>query len=342
LHVVIANPKWVRAVKGNKDDVKDSKWIVELFCFGLVKSSFIPDKEIRILREFTRYRCKLVNMRSSEKNRFQNGFTVCNIALDSVVSDMFRKSARQITDYLLTDKDPTAQHCSTLLHRSLKKKAVAVVASIEGFQLTEVQKFRMLQIRQHMVYLDAAIQTIDEKLDHMTTPYAAAIRLLCTIPGMKRESAITILSEIGTDMTQFDSSKRLCSWAGLTPGNNQSAGKKKSVRITRAGVYIKPMLVQAAHAAVKCTRQPYYKVKYENIARRRGKKRAIIAIARMILTAIYHMFKTGEVFCPTDLRQIDMPEEVKEKLRLRKIHNAIHLLKQHGILTETFVAPSCA
>ena len=200
----------------------------------------------------------------------------------------------------------------------------------------------MLQIRQHMEYLDAAIQTIDEKLDHMTTPYAAAIRLLCTIPGMKRESAITILSEIGTDMTQFDSSKRLCSWAGLTPGNNQSAGKKKSVRITRAGVYIKPMLVQAAHAAVKCTRQPYYKVKYENIARRRGKKRAIIAIARMILTAIYHMFKTGEVFCPTDLRQIDMPEEVKEKLRLRKIHNAIHLLKQHGILTETFVAPSCA
>ena len=143
-------------------------------------------------------------------------------------------------------------------------------------------------------------------------------------------------------MTKFDSSKRLCSWAGLTPSNNQSAGKKKSVRITRAGVYIKPMLVQAAHAAVKCTGQPYYKVKYENIARRRGKKRAIIAIARMILTAIYHMFKTGEVFCPTDLRQIDMPEELKEKHRLRKIHNAIQLLKRQGILTETFVAPSCA
>ena len=342
LHVVIANPKWGRAVKGNKDDAKDSKWIGELFCFGLVKSSFIPGKEICILREFTRYRCKLVNMRSSEKNRFQNGFTVCNIALDSIVSDMFGKSARQITDYLLTNEDPKAQHCSTLLHRSLKKKAVAVVASIEGFQLIEEQKFRMLQIRQHLEYLDAAIQTIDEKLDQMTTPYAAAIRLLCTIPGMKRESAITIFSEIGTDMTQFDSSKRLCSWAGLTPGNNQSAGKKKSVRITRAGVYIKPMLVQAAHAAVKCTGQPYYKVKYENIARRRGKKRTIIAIARMILTAIYHMFKTGEVFCPTDLRQIDMPEELKEKHRLRKIHNAIQLLKRQGILTETFVAPSCA
>lgn len=168
----------------------------------------------------------------------------------------------------------------------------------------------MLQIRQHMEYLNAAIQTLDEKLDQMAAPYAADIRLFCTIPGMGcGESTLTILSEIGTDMTQVGSSKRLCSWVGLTPGNNQSAGKKKSVRITRAGVYIKPMLVQVAHAGVKCTSQLYYNIKYENIARRRGKKRAIIAIARMILTAIYHMFKTGEVFCPADLRQIDMPEE---------------------------------
>ena len=142
MHVVIANPKWVRAVQGHKDDAKDSKWIAELFCFGLVKGSFIPDKDIRVLREFMRYRSKLTNMRSSEKNRFQNGFTVCNIALDSVVSDMFGKSARQITDYLLTDKDPTAQHCPTLLHRALKKKAVAVVESIEGFQFTEVMLYK--------------------------------------------------------------------------------------------------------------------------------------------------------------------------------------------------------
>lgn len=137
MHVVIANPKWVRAVQGHKDDAKDSKWITGLFCFGLVQGSFIPSKDIRILREFTRYRSKLTNMRSSEKNRFQNAFTVCNIALDSVVSDKFGTSAQRITDYLLTEKDPTAQHCSTRLCCSLKKKAVAVVESIEGFQLTE-------------------------------------------------------------------------------------------------------------------------------------------------------------------------------------------------------------
>ena len=342
LRVVIVNPKWVKAIKGNKDDVKDSKWIGELFCFGLVRSSFVPSRDIRILREYTRYRCKLVNMRSSEKNRFQNGFTVCNIALDSVVSDMFGKSASEITDYLLTEENPSAAHCATMLHRSLKKKAVAVVDSIEGFQLTEEQRFRMLQIRRHMEYLQLAIEVIEAKLEMLMEPHAAAIKLLCTIPGMKRESAMTVISEIGTDMSQFDSSKRLCSWAGLAPGNNQSAGKKKSVKITRAGVYIKPMLVQVAHAAVKCTSQPYYKVKYENISRRRGKKRAIIAIARMILTAIYHMFSTGEAFNPIDLKQVDMPEELKQKQLQKNVSNAIILLKRQGILAEDFTAPSCA
>ena len=342
LRVVIVNPKWVKAIKGNKDDVKDSKWIGELFCFGLVRSSFVPGKDIRILREYTRYRYKLVNMRSSERNRFQNGFTVCNIALDSVVSDMFGKSASEITDYLLTDENPNAEHCATMLHRSLKKKAVAVVESIEGFQLTEEQKFRMLQVRHHMEYLDLAIDLLDTKLEALMEPYSAAIKLLCTIPGMKRESAMTVISEIGTDMSQFDSSKRLCSWAGLTPGNNQSAGKKKSVKITRAGVYLKPMLVQVAHAAVKCTSQPYYKIKYENISRRRGKKRAIIAIARMILTAIYHMFCTGEVFNPSDLKQVDMPEELRQNHLQKSIINAITLLKRQGILNEEFSTPSCA
>ena len=151
--------------------------------------------------------------------------------------------------------------CGIDVHKSFLVATIVSVTKmqtlsykIEGFQLTEDQKFRMLQIRQHMEYLNAAIQTLDEKLDQMAAPYAANIRLFCTIPGMGcGESTLTILSEIGTDMTQVGSSKRLCSWVGLTPGNNQSAGKKKSVRITRAGVYIKPMLVQVAHAGVKCT-----------------------------------------------------------------------------------------
>ena len=157
------------------------------------------------------------------------------------------------------------------------------------------------------------------------------IALLCTIPGVDRNSAITILSEIGADMTQFGSSKRLCCWAGLTPGNNESAGKKKSVRITRAGVYLKPALVQAAHAAVKSNDSPYFRLKYEQIARRRGKKRAIIAIARMILTAIFAMLSTGEIFNPCDLYKVDMPETLKNKQKEKALKQAIRLIESQGL-----------
>ncbi|MGN0940075.1 MAG: transposase [Selenomonadaceae bacterium] len=193
LRVMVVNPKWVSAIKGNKDDVKDSKWIAELFCFGIPYGIFIPEKPIRILREFTRYRYKLTNMRSSEKNRFQNGFTVCNIALDSVVSDMFGKSASAITDYLLNAPAPDPEHCRGLLYRSLKKKADAVVNSIEGFQLTEEQAWRMLQVRKHLEYLENDIAEVDAKIDELVRPYEPAIKFLRTIPGMRRESAITVI-----------------------------------------------------------------------------------------------------------------------------------------------------
>ena len=141
-------------------------------------------------------------------------------------------------------------------------------------------------------------------------------------------------------MTPFSNSKRLCCWAGLTPGNNESAGKKKSVRITRAGVYLKPALVQVAHAAVKSDKSPYYKQKYERIMKRRGKKRAIIAIARMILTAIYQMLSTGEAWNPTDLYKIDIPEPLKEKQKEKAIKRAKKLLIREGILSEHNLLPS--
>lgn len=332
IHVTIANPKWVKAIKGNKDDTKDSKWIGDLFRLGMVPGSYIPSKPIRILREYTRYRSKLVSCKSSEKNRFQNAFTVCNVALDAVVSDMFGKSASSITDYLISSDSFDPEYCSSLLQKSLKKKATTVIESISGYQMTKEQKERMVMVRSHLDFIQNSITTLDEKLVKMVAPYESAITLLCTIPGVDRTSAVTIISEIGADMSQFASSKRLCCWAGLTPGNNESAGKKKSVRITRAGVYLKPALVQVAHAAVKSNRSPYYKIKYERIYKRRGKKRAIIAIARMILTAIYHMFLTGEVFNPSDLYKIDMPQELLEKQKAKAIKQAVKLLISNGLI----------
>lgn len=340
INVTIANPKWVKAVKGNKDDTKDSKWIGDLFRLGLVRGSYIPCKKIRILREFTRYRYKLVSCRSSEKNRYQNALTVCNVALDSVVSDIFGKSSTSIIDYLLEQSGTSIDHeviASKLLKR-LKAKEDAVIESIEGYQMTDSQKYRMHLVRAHMDYITAVINDVDSAIESLIASdpdYENAVELLCTIPGVKYDSAITIISEIGIDMSQFCSSKRLCCWAGLTPGSNESAGKKKSVRITRAGVYLKPALVQCAHAAVKSEKSPYYKKKYESLVKRRGKKRAIIAIARMILTAIFQMLTTGETWNPCDLYKIDMPEALLEKQKQKAIKQAQKLLIREGLLPPT-------
>ena len=340
INVTIANPKWVKAVKGNKDDTKDSKWIGDLFRLGLVRGSYIPCKKIRILREFTRYRYKLVSCRSSEKNRYQNALTVCNVALDSVVSDIFGKSSTSIIDYLLGQSGTSIDHeviASKLLKR-LKAKEDAVIESIEGYQMTDSQKYRMHLVRAHTDYITAAINDVDSEIESLISSdpdYENAVELLCTIPGVKYDSAITIISEIGIDMSQFCSSKRLCCWAGLTPGSNESAGKKKSVRITRAGVYLKPALVQCAHAAVKSDKSPYYKKKYESLVKRRGKKRAIIAIARMILTAIFQMLTTGETWNPCDLYKIDMPEALLEKQKQKAIKQAQKLLIREGLLPPT-------
>ena len=242
INVTIANPKWVKAVKGNKDDTKDSKWIGDLFKLGLVPGSYIPCKPIRILREFTRYQYKL----TSEKNRFQNALTVCNVALDSVVSDLFGKSVTFVIDYLLKQPDNSINHeeISSRLLGSLKKTSERVIAPIEGHQMTDVQKYRMRLVHAHMNYITSTISDIDAMIDSLVKLYENAIQLLCTIPRVDRSSAITIISKIGADMIQFSNSKRLCCRAGLTPGNNESAGKKKSIRITRASVYLKPALVQ--------------------------------------------------------------------------------------------------
>ena len=186
-------------------------------------------------------------------------------------------------------------------------------------------------VRSHLDYITDAIAQVDSAIDSMVAEFENTISLLRTIPGVDRNSAITIISEIGNDMSQFSSSKRLCCWSGLTPGNNESAGKKKSVRITRAGVYLKPALVQVAHAAVKASDNSYYRLKYEQISKRRGKKRAIIAIARMILTAIFQMMTTGEVWNPTDLFKVDMPESLKERQLSKAVKQATKFLEKQGL-----------
>lgn len=206
-----------------------------------------------------------------------------------------------------------------------------MLESIEGYSITDEQKFRMRIVRSHLDFITEDIAQVDSAIDAMVAEFENTISLLRTIPGVDRNSAITIISEIGCDMSQFVSSKRLCCWAGLTPGNNESAGKKKSVRITCAEVYLKPALVQVAHAAVMATDNSYYRLKYEQISKRREKKQSIVAIARMILTAIFKMITTGKVWNPTDLFKIDMPESLNERQLSKDVKQATQFLEKEGI-----------
>lgn len=200
-------------------------------------------------------------MCSGEKNRLQSACTVCNLTLDAVASDMFGKSAADIENYLLKTDIVDPVQCVSLLRGSLKKKSSDVVKAVSGFNMTPEQKERVRIVQGHFDDIDHRIDQLDEVIGNLVAGYEGQIFLLCTIPGINRRAATTIYSEIGADMTEFGSAKRLRSWAGLTPVNNQSAGKKKSVRISWAGVYLKPALVEAAHAAVKSTeKHPYYRI----------------------------------------------------------------------------------
>ena len=336
-NVVVANPKWVKAIKGEKDDNKDAKWIADLFKMGLVRSSYIPSKDFRILREFTRYRYKLTNTKTSEKNRFTNALTVGNCKLDMVFSDIFGKSSQSIIDIILNNDNFSDEDIISCISKKCKSSCDDILSSVSGIQFTYQQKLRINIVKDHIDYLINQINNLNDIIDSLVAPYESYIDLLCTIPGFDRNSAVGVLSEISNDISQFKSHYRLTSWAGLAPGCNESAGKKKSVKISRAGVYLKPYLVEVAHNAVKDKTNSYYAKKYEKISKRRGKKRAIIAIARKILVAIYHMFETGEVWNPIDLASIETPVEDRIKYTKNNFNQSLKQLLSLGLTSEELI-----
>lgn len=209
-----------------------------------------------------------------------------------------------------------------------------ILNAIEGISWTNAQKERINLIQNHIDYLNKEIDSVKRIIDAVVKPYEGYINFLCTIPGIERHSAISIIAEIGTDMSQFSSHYRLASWAGLAPGCNESAGKKKSVKISRAGVYVKPALVEVAHCAIKDKNCDYYAVKHKQLSKRRGKKRAIIAIARKILVAIYHMLLTGETFNPSDLSKVETTDTDKIKYTKNNFLQSTKQLLSLGITEE--------
>lgn len=292
---IITHPKYVRTILGKKTDKKDSIWIADMFKHGLVEPSFMPPADIRQLRDLVRYRNKLVNIRSGEKNRFQNSLTMSNVQIANVVTDVFGKTSQSILKLMLSNPSLTLDDITPLLRKNLKSSPEEILKSING-NFDESQSSKMNIVLKHYDSINECIDELEEQILKLALKYSAEINLLLTVPGIKEISAIFIIAEIGTNMNTFIDDKHLCSWAGLTPRCNESAKKKKSVRITKAGIYIKPLLVQCALCAIKDKSCPYIKARYESLKRRRGHKKAIIAIARLLLTSIYHILLTGEIF----------------------------------------------
>jgi transposase len=324
--ITLAHPKYVKAIRGKKTDKKDAKWIADLFKHDLVAGSFMPPLPIRQLRDLMRYRFKLTNFSSSEKNRIQNCLTVSNIQLANVVSDTFGKSSMKIIDYLLENPNDKDFDFVPLLHKSMLHKADDIRLALDGM-ITPEQLQKMNIILQHYDELEKCKSNLESVILSLSRSYAKELSLVSTVPGIKNPfSAIAIISEIGVDMSVFPTAKHLCSWAGVTPQNNESAGKKYSVRISRAGVYIKPLLVQCANAVVKSDKHPEIKGRYMSIKKRRGHKRAIIAIARMLLTAIYHILKKGEPYNP----ELYKKAEIMPQTRKITVEQAILIAQRHG------------
>ena len=325
-NVILAHPKYTKPQKGNKTDRKDAKWICDLFMCDMIKPSFIPPAEIRHLRDLVRYRFKLTNMLTGEKNRAQNCLTVSNLKLDDVFSDVFGKSSRSITEYILAHPGETFD-VSPFVDKRCKTPIEEIQAAVDGTVSPE-QAIKLRQCLNHVDELEKHKAEMEREILRVSDPYLDALKLIRTVPGLDKNpfTAIQILSEIGGDMSVFPTDKHLVSWAGCCPRNDQSNFKIKSTRISRAGSYLKPVLVQVANALIKSKKHPEITERYRRIKSHRGHKKAIIAICRMLLTAIWHIL--------TDLKPYTAegylaPRPVKTE-KILTTSQALNLLKLRG------------
>jgi len=325
--IVLAHPKYVKAIRWKKTDKKDAKWIADIFKHDLVAGSFIPPADIRQLRDLVRYRQKLTNFTTGEKNRAQNCLTVSNIKLDDVFTDVFGKAATAITARLLENPSEKITDVSSFRTRRMKATDEEVLAAVDGVLCPE-QAEKLKIIRSHMDGLTECKANLESLILTTAEKYLPQLNLIMTVPGVQSYSAIGIMAEIGVDMSVFPSSKHLCSWAGLTPQNQESAGKKKTTRIGRGGRYMKPLLVQCALSAVKAKNNPEIRARYLSLKKRRGHNKAIIAIARMLLTAIYNILKKNEPYNAELYRRIDKPPANREVT----VNEAIFILQRQGYL----------
>ncbi len=289
----VVNAYHIKKVPGRKSDVQDSEWLAELARCGLLKASFVPPKDFRQLRLLTRYRKKLSGVLSSEKNRLHKILESCGIKLGLVLSDIDGVSARRMIATLIESGGIQPDKLASLLHGRLLPKLALIEKSLST-SLSERQRFLLKQIQAHMVWLESRIEQIDEQLVAAMVPYQEQYHLLQTIPGIDHISATMLLAELSTDMGAFPNKHHLCSWAALSPGNNESAGKRKTGKTRKGNAYVRSLLCECANAAIKTKSQ--FKGRYQGLVIRRGHKRSIVAIAHKMLQIIYIVLKKQEPY----------------------------------------------
>lgn len=286
--IILVNARHIKNVPGHKTDRKDSAWIAKLLLSGLLKGSFIPPQANREMRDLVRYKRKQIGKRTAERNRLHKVLQDANIKIASVMTDLFGVSGRAMIDAMVEGRtDPI--ELAALAKGSLRKKNDQLVLALDG-RVTDHHRFMLKVSLRALADIEELINMVDQQIDTYLEANRQALELLTTIPGVQQEAATAIIAEMGTDMSAFPNQHHLASWAGLCPGNNESAGKKKSERITHGNQLLKAVLVEAAWAASH-TKDSYLSRRYRALAARRGKKKALIAIAHKIIVAAYFILR---------------------------------------------------
>ena len=328
LDAMVVNARHMKAVPGRKTDVKDAEWIADLLQHGLLRPSYIPDKDQRELRELVRYRKSLVGERTRELNRLQKMLEGANIKLSGTVAEINGKSARNILEYLISggvidSEKYDEMYKKNIIAHNLKASKDQIIDDLRGV-MTPLQRRMMKELLTHLDELNIHIKNLDDEIDNFMKPEEKkASQVIQDIKGIGNTSAQTIISVISTDMSRFPTAAHISSWAGMCPGDNQSAGKRKSGKTRKGNALLRTTLITCAHAAVK-DKSSYFYAQFMRISAHRGKKRAYVAVAHSMLIAIYHILKYGVVFN-------DLGADYYNKFnRERKINSYLKKLKALG------------
>ncbi|OLE64876.1 MAG: IS110 family transposase [Cyanobacteria bacterium 13_1_40CM_2_61_4] len=289
--VILVNAQHMKAIPGHKTDIKDSEWIAQLLSHGLLKASFIPPKPIRDLRDLLRSRKTLVQERAQAINRVQKVLETANIKLSSVATDVLGKSGRDMLEALLAgvgDADSLAQ----LARGRLRAKLPALREALDG-RVEATHRVLLRHLLDLIDFLQGQLDRLSAEIDQLLVPYEGLIARLMQIPGIGRMAAATIVAELGTDMSRFPSAKHLASWAGVAPGNKQSGGKRLRAATTKGNTHLRAVLAEVVWV-ISHTKDTYLSAQYHRLARRLGKKKAIVAVSHSVLTIIYHLLRTGQ------------------------------------------------